>query len=128
MLRNRKKIKGRPVSAEVSPIDHQIIGKDLVVRPEGELDLVAAAAFRHLVDDLVGTRRIRNLYVNLERVTFLDSSFLGALIGRHKRVRAEGGKTGLIAPRPSVRPLLQVSGILKLMPLFESERRAISAG
>lgn len=109
-------------------IDHQQYGRDLVVRLAGELDLVSAAAFRTLADGLIDRNRVRNLYISLEQVTFLDSSFLGALIGRHKRIQQAGGRTGIIAPQPAVRPLLEIAGIFRLMPEYESERKALSAG
>lgn len=109
-------------------IEYQLIENDLVVRLSGELDLVSATSFKTLVDDLIDRRRIRNLYVNMQWVTFLDSSFLGTLIGRHKRIQLTGGRTGIVAPCPTIRPILEISGILRIMPEFDSEQRALSAG
>jgi stage II sporulation protein AA (anti-sigma F factor antagonist) len=71
-------------------MEHQVVGNSLVVRLAGELDLVAAAELRRVADDLLDRRKVRNLFVNLERVTFLDSSFLGALLGRYRRIHMIG--------------------------------------
>lgn len=109
-------------------IDHQQHGNALVVRLAGELDLVAAAEFKRLVDDLLDRRKVRNLYVNLERVTFLDSSFLGALLGRYRRITQEGGRMGVIRPHASVRPTLELSGVFRTMEEFGSEPEALTAG
>jgi len=103
-------------------------GQSLVVRLAGELDLVAAAEFRRIVDDLLDRQRIRNVYVNLERVTFVDSSFLGALLGRYRRITKVGGRMGVIRPSGSVRPTLEVSGVFRTLLEFGSESEALAAG
>ncbi|HYF93457.1 MAG TPA: anti-sigma F factor antagonist [Symbiobacteriaceae bacterium] len=107
-------------------MEHLTVGSNLVTRLSGELDLVAAAEFRRLVDDLVDRRKIRHLVVNLERVTFLDSSFLGALLGRYKRLQQEGGRMAVVGTPPSVRPTLEASGIYKILSEYRSEADALT--
>ncbi len=109
-------------------MEYQISGNSLVVRLQGELDLVSAAAFKRLVDDLLDRRKARNLYVNLEQVSFLDSSFLGALLGRYRRIHMAGGRMGVIAPAAAVRPTLELSGIFRTMAEYGTEPEALSAG
>lgn len=101
-------------------------GHSLVVRLAGELDLVAAAEFRRRVDELLDRRRVRNLYVNLEAVGFLDSSFLGAMLGRYRRIHSEGGRMGLIGASPSLRPTLEISGLYRTMAEFRTEEEALA--
>jgi stage II sporulation protein AA (anti-sigma F factor antagonist) len=109
-------------------MDCQLVGNSLVVRLSGELDLVVAAEFKRVVDDLLDRRKARNLYVNLERVSFLDSSFLGALLGRYKSIHQLGGRMGIIRPQPAIRPTLELSGVFRTMQEFGSEPEALSAG
>jgi len=108
-------------------ISHKEVGKSLVVRLSGELDLVAADEFRNLVDDRIDLGKANNLYVNLEHATFVDSSFLGALLGRFKRINGIGGHMGLIRPAGSVRPSLEVAGILRTIGEYQSEPEALAA-
>jgi stage II sporulation protein AA (anti-sigma F factor antagonist) len=114
---------GRTMSMEYERIEHS-----LVVRLRGELDLVAAAEFKRVVDDLLDRRPARNLYVNLERVTFLDSAFLGALLGRYRRISQAGGRMGIVGAPGTVRPALELSGIFKTMHDYASELEALEAG
>lgn len=107
---------------------YQLQGSNLVVRLAGELDLVAAAEFRRVVDDLLDRRKAQHLFVNLERVSFLDSSFLGALLGRYRRIHQEGGRMGVVGVPGSVRPVLELSGIFHKMAEFRSEEEALAAG
>lgn len=128
-LSQRLGVSGRRGKLEVErpmPLEYQLTGESLVVRPAGELDLVAAAEFKQLVDDLIDRRRVRNLYVNLERVSFLDSSFLGALLGRYRRISGSGGRMGVVRAPGPVRPTLELSGVFRLMSEFQSESEALA--
>ncbi|HWI61641.1 MAG TPA: anti-sigma F factor antagonist [Symbiobacteriaceae bacterium] len=107
-------------------MEHHTVGAYLVTRLAGELDLVGAAEFRKLADDLLDRRKVRHLVVNLERVTFLDSSFLGALLGRYRRLKMEGGHMVLVSIPPSVRPALEASGLFKIMNEYPSESDALA--
>jgi stage II sporulation protein AA (anti-sigma F factor antagonist) len=110
------------------PMELQLFGSSLVVRLMGELDLVTAAEFKQKVDDLLDRRKARNVYVNLERVTFVDSSFLGALLGRYRRINQVGGRLGIVGTPGAVRPTLELSGVFRMMQEYGSEPEALSAG
>lgn len=109
-------------------MEFQQVGESLVVRLAGELDLVAAAEFKRLVDDCLDRRKVRNLFVNLEGVAFLDSSFLGALLGRYRRISQAGGRMGIVRVPGPIRPTLELSGIFRTMPEYRSEPEALNAG
>ncbi|MFZ5817428.1 MAG: STAS domain-containing protein [Bacillota bacterium] len=109
-------------------MSYQLVGNNLVVRLSGELDLVAAAEFKQVVEDLLDRRPARNLFVNLEQVTFLDSAFLGALLGRYRRISQTGGRMGIVAAPGAVRPTLELSGIFRTMDDYRSEPEALAAG
>ncbi|MFZ5823690.1 MAG: STAS domain-containing protein [Bacillota bacterium] len=109
-------------------MEYQLVEHSLVVRLSGELDLVAAAEFKRVVEDLLDRRPARNLFVNLEQVTFLDSAFLGALLGRYRRISGAGGRMGVIGTPGTVRPTLEMSGIFRTMEEYGTESEALRAG
>lgn len=109
-------------------MEYQLVEHSLFVRLSGELDLVAAAEFKQVVDDLLDRRPVRNLFVNLERVTFLDSAFLGALLGRYRRISQGNGRMAIVGAPGTVRPTLELSGVFKTMKEYRSEPEALSAG
>lgn len=109
-------------------MEHQLQGNVLIVRLWGELDLVAAAGFKRLVDEILERRPVRYLIVNLERVTFVDSAFLGSLLGRYRRLSASGGRMAVVGTPDSVKPTLEISGIYRTMEEYASELEALSAG
>lgn len=105
--------------------DTQVIAGTLIVRPQGELDVHTAAAFRTDTENALAETGARRLIVSLKNIAFMDSSGLGALLGRYRRMIELGGRLYLVSIPARVRPVLELSGILKIIPVFESEKRAL---
>jgi stage II sporulation protein AA (anti-sigma F factor antagonist) len=107
-------------------MDFEVLQETLVVRLAGELDLHTASGFRHEVDKLFARRRgLENLVISLAGVTFIDSSGLGALLGRYKKVTEEDGRIFLVEANPGVCRLLKLAGINKVIPMVDTEREAL---
>lgn len=101
------------------------IGETLTIRVKGELDLHTASEFRRLVDAELDKRpRIRNLIMNLTELEFIDSSGLGAILGRVKRVQQRGGRTALVGANARISRTLQMSGLLRIVVVTDSEEQA----
>lgn len=107
---------------------HERIGSTYIIRLSGDLDELAAERFRSQVDEVIDSEPIQTVVVVMKDVTFIDSSGLGALLGRYKRLHARGGTLRIAAPTPAVRALLDLSGVPKLITIFPSERQALNAG
>lgn len=104
-------------------------GDSLIVRLEGDLDLHTAASFRESVDEQWSAfPRLRHLVVDMGGVGFIDSSGLGALLGRWRTVHGRGGRLVAVGVRPRVRRLLEMSGLLQLMEVAEDGRGARKKG
>jgi anti-sigma B factor antagonist len=76
----------------------------------GKLDVITANEIKSVIDQLLEERRLR-VVVNLEGLTMIDSSGVGAIVGLYKRVRAAGGHVDVTGARGQ--PLT----IFKLMAL-----------
>ncbi|MBB5998877.1 STAS domain-containing protein [Streptomonospora salina] len=81
-----------------------------VVAVRGEIDLYTAPQLQSgLVDALEdGARR---LVVDMSRVEFCDSTGMSVLLSVMKRARAADGDLELVAPKPAVRKILEVTGL-----------------
>ena len=96
----------------------------LIVRISGELDLLTAETFRNLIEREVFQQKTKNLILNLEQVNFIDSSGLGVILGRYKRIREQGGVVAIVGAQPHVKRVLELSGILRIIGLYDSEEQA----
>jgi stage II sporulation protein AA (anti-sigma F factor antagonist) len=59
----------------------------------------------------------RNLTFDFSEVRFIDSSGLGVVLGRYKRVLTRGGKVRIVGANPQVYRILCLSGFGKLMEI-----------
>lgn len=107
-------------------IETERIGANLIVKLEGELDLETSPHFRQVVDEQLNRYdSIRHLILDLKQVRFIDSSGLGVILGRFKRLNQSGGRLSAINVPDPLRRLLQLSGLLKIMDIFEDRRQAL---
>ena len=81
----------------------------VIVRLAGELDLYNTPVVRQVLLDLCEEQPGR-LVVDLEQVTFVDSTGLGVLVEARSRLRDRGALV-LAAPGLEVQRALQISGL-----------------
>lgn len=86
-----------------------------LIRFEGEIVMDAVQDFKADIEQFLEASNRPDIAIDLSRVTFMDSSGIGFLIGLRKRY-GEGGRTlSLIAPTPPIKKLLDM---LKLTDYF----------
>lgn len=81
----------------------------------GEIDISTVAQLRERLYELAANGG--TLIVDLNRVEFIDSSGLGALIGTARRVAEHGGSLYAVCSQPQPRKLLWTTGVDKRIPL-----------
>lgn len=76
----------------------------------GEVDLYTAPQLR---DELVGALEdgARRLVIDMSRVEFCDSTGISVLLSAMKRSRDKEGDLELVAPKPAVTKVLEVTGL-----------------
>jgi stage II sporulation protein AA (anti-sigma F factor antagonist) len=94
---------------------------------EGELDMHVAEDFRQTVDDALDSSGVKNVLLSLKGVTFIDSSGLGVILGRYKKVYQLGGKVLAAHAHPQVERIFRLSGLLKLIQIYNSENQALES-
>jgi anti-sigma B factor antagonist len=94
-----------------------------IVRMEGRLDLLTAADVKRDLADLIADGR-RRLIFDLERVSFVDSSGLGALISGLKAARQAGGDLRIARPNAQVHTLLKLTTLERVLRPYETIEEA----
>jgi len=97
----------------------------LIVRVEGELDMHVANQFRECVDNALTVSGVQHVLLNFKDVTFIDSSGLGVILGRYKRIHASGGNVLIAHIQSQVLQIFELSGLLQIMKLYSSEAEAL---
>ncbi|WP_096188547.1 anti-sigma F factor antagonist [Evansella halocellulosilytica] len=97
----------------------------LCVRLEGELDHHTAMELRERVDLALEENELRHVLLNLEKLSFMDSSGLGVVLGRYKLVKQFGGEMVVCSISPQVKRLFDLSGMFKIIRLESNELDAL---
>ena len=66
-----------------------------------------------------------DLVVNLERVTYIDSGGIGALVSMYLHIIRRGGRLKLLRPSDRVRRVLQMTRLVDVFEIFNDEAEAV---
>ncbi len=92
-------------------------GDELVLYLEGELDEHSVVTLRTKADALIDENAgLSRAVFNLAGVRFMDSTGIGFLMGRYKKLSRYGIKMALEAPNQGADKILLMSGIYSLVP------------
>jgi stage II sporulation protein AA (anti-sigma F factor antagonist) len=98
----------------------------LIVRVEGELDAHNASEFRQKFDAALDEFDAKLVIANFSNVDFIDSSGLGVILGRYRRLSILEGKIFAVCVNPQIIKIFELSGLLKIIDLFSSESEALA--
>lgn len=102
-------------------IEKKIERQTLLLHLKGELDMNTAENLRQAIDSEIERRGIRTVILNLEEVSFIDSSGLGVILGRYKKLLPMGGKI-IISNVPShIYKIMELSGLPKIIQFFTDD-------
>jgi len=96
-------------------INMEVKNRSLLVNIGGELDHHQAERFRTLIDATFEKSSVRNIILDMSKITFMDSSGIGMIIGRYKNAEKRGGKLVLAAMNEHIQKLFEISGLAKII-------------
>lgn len=83
----------------------------------GELDEFSAREARDRLDEIVNkNKKAKCLVFDFSNMGFMDSTGIGVLLGRYKKLKKYGIPTYIQNPNFSINKILQISGIYDIMP------------
>lgn len=92
-------------------------GEDLYLYLSGELDEASVAALRNEADRAIDEHAgLSRAIFDLTGVRFMDSTGIGFLMGRYKRLRRYGMRMCLENPDRGADKVLELSGVYRLIP------------
>lgn len=100
-------------------IKTQLKNECLYVLMEGELDHASAPSAREELDRAIDVGRPKSMIVNLKRLSFMDSTGVGLLMGRYKKLRTYGARAYVEEPSVAVDKVFRVSGLYQIIEKIE---------
>lgn len=97
-----------------------------IITVVGEVDATTGFHLRDPLHELV-SRRFLHHVVDLRKVTFLDSTGLGILVGDHKRLRDRGGSLQVVCAPGLVSRVFRLTGVDRIVPVRKTIEDAVHA-
>ena len=86
-------------------------GPVLIAKVTGELDHHSAKQFVKEMDKQLSDETVRELQLDFKGLTFMDSSGIGALLGRYKKLAVKKGKLTVKNMNRTVGRIFEMSGL-----------------
>lgn len=99
--------------------EYAIIEDYLCIRMPEEVDHHGAAGIRESADKLLLDDQVKNIVFDFEDTTFMDSSGLGIIIGRYRKISCFGGKVYAINTNERISRMLKASGMSSIIEILE---------
>ncbi|MEP7133138.1 MAG: STAS domain-containing protein [Acidobacteriota bacterium] len=81
---------------------------------------------RETINKLVDEGK-KNILINMQEVTTIDSSGIGELVGCYTSVTNKGGKLRLLHLPPKINDVLTVTQLITVFDVYESEQEAVAS-
>ena len=103
----------------------QTEGGITVVAPTGRLDVAGAPALKDVMSGLADNG-LPKVVIDMEGVSFVDSTGLGSVIAALKQVRNRQGELRLAAPNQQVRVVLELTTLDRVFPYYATLEDALA--
>jgi anti-anti-sigma factor len=100
-------------------------GSASVVTIQGKVNFEVTAQLRDVIRETVATQQPKLLVINLDGVSFIDSTGLGLLVAARNSVDKSGGKLHLSCLPPAVKKTFDQTNLTNYFSIFATEQDAL---
>lgn len=97
-----------------------------VLAVSGRLDLVSSSALKDMIRQRLSDRRV-HIVLDMEKVHFINSSGLGALISALRDIRLSGGRLVLCRMAPYIEEIFNVTGLTRVFDCYATVPEALES-
>ncbi len=94
---------------------YSIADKTMIIELGRELDHHNSMALTSEIDKNIYSGRVKNVIFDFKNTTFMDSSGIGVILGRHRILKGVGGMIGVANLNKSIDRILTISGVYKIV-------------
>jgi len=107
-------------------IQKRLEGNVAVLSLNGRLDLTSASSLKEVSKEVLAGDT-KNMILNMDKVDFINSSGLGALVSILKEVRNSQGSMRLTNLAPYVKEIFDITQLTNIFEIFPDEKQGISS-
>ena len=97
----------------------------MIIAPEEELDITTVDGFRADLERALD-ETTEDIVVDLSEVGFIDSTGLSAILHAYSKLKRDGRRLAIVAPRGTAAAMLfTLSGLRSELAIYDSTRAAV---
>lgn len=100
-------------------------GSALILHISEELDHHMAVQVSKTVDTQIEKGNLKTLIFDFTGMTFMDSSGIGMVMGRYRKMNFMGGQTYVAGIGEGVDRIFSMSGLYRIIPKYEERIREV---
>ncbi len=97
-------------------IKHRIYNNTLYIMLIGELDEYSAGYARNNLDNIFNQSGFNQVIIDLSELEFMDSTGIGVLIGRYKKLKSLKIPIYICNPSGHIEKIFRMTGLYEIMP------------
>lgn len=97
-------------------VKNRVYNNTLYVLLSGELDEHSATNARIKLDEMFDKTGFRQIIIDLSELEFMDSTGIGVLIGRYKRMKDKNIPIYICNPSNHAEKIFKMTGLYDIMP------------
>ena len=111
---------------ERESIHYEIQQNCLIIYISQDLDHHTVNLLREQSDRLIDAGNIRHIIFDFAKTDFMDSSGIGLIMGRYKRVMFRGGKAAVTNVGNEIERIFRLSGLFKIIERYATPEQAVA--
>ncbi|MBQ9989955.1 MAG: anti-sigma factor antagonist [Lachnospiraceae bacterium] len=112
----------------MSQQQYQVIRDFLCIKMPKEIDHHHAETISRRADQFICQEKVNNIIFDFEETDFMDSSGIGIIAGRYKKVQVFGGKIYVVNAGVQVKRILSLSGLQQYIIWMKKDRKKNAEG
>ena len=105
-------------------MQYQVEENCLTIFLPDEVDHYHSEEIRKEADRLMMEKHIKHVIFDFEKTKFMDSSGIGVIMGRYRKIYLLGGEVWAVHANERVRKILMMSGVTKIIQFYEEDVKA----
>ena len=97
-------------------IKSRVYNNTIYIMLIGELDEYSATYTRNTLDHLFDISNFNQVIIDLSELEFMDSTGIGVLIGRYKRMKSSNIPIYICNPNNHIEKIFKMTGLYEIMP------------
>ena len=100
-------------------VEINVTGEVVTAYLKGELDHHTAREMREAVDNAIELNMPTLLVLDFSGISFMDSSGIGLVMGRYKKLLKSGAELHITGVNPTINKVMRLAGLEKLAKISE---------